>query len=312
MIAFNPMGSGIYEYTGRGLRPLEARVDYRVYDPRIIKEDRIIPGEVYRDVDGYDRIRVKLALKFILSAGDPLVIGDGDPTDNPDEPTFEGLVRADRDVSSPDARPQLGTQIPDKNWLLIPQSVLVIDLATGLRVVPVAGRSSVVDFTNGIVKLWPTADLINAKGNVSVSNVPLPGRQLRFLYRADGDWSIQCQKAFSSYTRGSSVDFRRYVWDAGQSASELTFAACAAEQTVSVDYVYEDTAGVRRKVAGASHRVPDSAPFKIKLQPPGGGTVLGIDSVTGMSLRARVIWRDGKVWRFVDVDTNVVRGESNS
>jgi hypothetical protein len=31
--------------------------------------------------------------------------------------------------------------------------------------------------------------------------VPLADRHVRFFYRADGDWSVQCQKAYSYYQR---------------------------------------------------------------------------------------------------------------
>ena len=42
-IAFNPSGNGAFEYTAFGLRPLQARISYRRYDPRIIREDKVVP-----------------------------------------------------------------------------------------------------------------------------------------------------------------------------------------------------------------------------------------------------------------------------
>lgn len=88
IIAFNPKGYGLYEYTARGIRPIVARIDYLIYDLRILREDKVVPPPG----TGASEIPVKLPLRFILDAGDPIDQHDGSATDNPDEPTFEGLV----------------------------------------------------------------------------------------------------------------------------------------------------------------------------------------------------------------------------
>lgn len=294
VIAFNPTAYGKYEHTSRGLQPVRARIDYRIYDPRIIREDRVIP----QPSEGVDEIPIKLALRFILDAGKPEVIGDGDPTDNPDEPTFEGLMRGYN------GRPTLGISLGDGASLMVDTSMLIIDLATGLRVSLVDVD---IDYSSGVVYLPKRAELVEYGNNV-VTEVPLAGRHLRFFYRADGDWSIQCHKAYATYLRdwssAAEPDYYHYQFDG---VARLTFAPCEGGKTVAVDYSYVDADGVEHKVAGESHRIGDSAPYGFELNLPSGAEVRRIYAVVGTSFKARVIWRDGSHWRYVDMDTNLTR-----
>ena len=296
VVAFNPSGRGRYEYTARGIRPIEARIDYRIYDLRIIREDRVVPEPQANATT----IPVKLSLRFILNIGDP--------TDNPgEEDGYPGLIKD----------PGAGMSI------LMP--VLVMDLATGLRV-SLPGGPNEIDFKAGVVNLPIRADLVDFPGAVLAANEPLAGRHLRFYYRADGDWSVQCQKAYATYTRkwgATDPDYRSYKVKGSNKfpdrlSNRLLFAACEGLKTVVVDYSYvtiaPDGNRVEHKTAGEQHMIdlPTDASgdtWCIDLNVPAGGFLPrdGRLVVVGSSFTVRVIWRDGKNWRHVDMDTSLVK-----
>lgn len=300
IIAFNPAGHDLYEYTARGVKPIIARIDYQICDLRIIREERTIPTPDNTATE----IPVKMSLRFILNAGDPIDQTDGDATDNPNEETFEGLVGISGNRKA--------------------LSVLVIDLATGLRVNDrsVTRDSALdrlpmvnVDYKIGIVKLPVEADLMDADGNVVLASTPLAGRHLRFYYRAEGDWSVQCTKAYSGYVRkyGSGApnpSYREFEFRYG--SNRLFFAKCDLGKTVLVDYTYVDKDNVEHKVAGESHQIDmDTANGDIcvdlRIPPDAAITKSSRIVVVGASFTARVIWRDRARWRHVDLDTYLTR-----
>lgn len=287
VVAFNPAGHGAYEQTALGRRPLKARIDYRMYDPRIMREDKVIPTSPVAN----DDIPVKMALRFILNLDQP--------TDNPNEETYQGLA------------------MNPGSMYTLPLPVYVIDLSTGLQVelpgaylqdTEAGGR---LDYRSGVVNLPQRANLVDWQGDVQESMVELAGRHLRFFYRADGDWTVQCHKACSIYSR---------VYDAGAIAyntfmlvggNELRFAPCQAEQTVSVDFSYARTGGAdtgEQRVSGFSGQIQMDpvGNWFLDIPVPAGCEVRRI-SVVGISFRSRVLWRDGVVWRNVDMDTTITR-----
>lgn len=314
IVAFNPLAHNALERTARGVRAVTARIDYRIYDPRIIREERVVAA-LNEDLDGdpqhlNDHTQIKLALRFILDSGDPTDVHDGDATDNPDEPTFEGLVKQ-----------RLGMEVNSSADLAIPQAMLIIDLATGLRVEMPGGS---IDFKNGIVHLPERANLIDWSSLPvpDLQDVLLQGRHLKFFYRADGDWSVQCQKAYSYYLReygANPVDYREFkLIQDGDGLWKLLFARCMSGQSVAVDYTYTDAGGVIRKVSGKNLRlsddvIPDGGNLcSYVVLGPSGTAVNPSDRiiVVGTSFRSRVIWRDGRAWRYVDIDTNLTRNST--
>ncbi len=313
VLAFNPRARNMSEYTARGVRAITARIDYRIYDPRIIREDKVVPppNESSTGTTTNDRIAIKLALRFILSAGQPDDVHDGDATDNPDEPTFEGLVRQ-----------HLGMVVTSPNNLWVKDSILIIDLQTGLRVSMVGVN---IDFKGGVVHLPATTNLVDWSGGTagSSTSISLVGRHLRFFYRADGDWSVQCQKAYSNYTREYGTPRLDYCHFRLQ-GNQLLFPMCDAGKNVTVDYTWiSDRGGAPHRVVGKTFRISDSytvdttgqhCPF-ITLDVPDYEKDAYIDPdarimVVGSSYRARVVWRDGTHWRFVDIDTNLTRSST--
>lgn len=311
IIAFNPRAKNMTEITARGKRAITARIDYRIYDPRIIREDKVVgaPNEHREYTDsaaGNNSMRIKLALRFILYAGMPDAIHDGDPTDNPDEPTFEGLVRV-----------QLGQVVATPSQLIVKQSMLIIDLASGLRIDMTNVKMDQTDRNNGVVHLPTSVNLLDWNSEIQFNDVPLKGRHLRFFYRADGDWSVQCQKAYTYYLRkydNSRADYCHFKYI--PATNQILFALCDTGKTVSVSYNYTVN-GVTHSVVGRPYKIIDdwkkgaslAMPGYIDLDAPPESTVSRL-LVVGTSLRARVVWRDGKQWRFVDMDTVLTRNST--
>ena len=90
-----------------------------------------------------------------------------------------------------------------------------------------------------------------------------------------------------------------------------------AGQSVAVDYTYTDSSGVH-KVTGKNLRISDDSilvagnPCAYVVLGPSDVSVNPSDRiiVVGTSFRSRVIWRDGKAWRYVDIDTNLTRNST--
>lgn len=289
VISFNPIGYAQKEFG----RPLEAKISYLIRDLQIIRDDRRIPNTA--------PFRVNLSLNRILKVGD----------------------------SMPDATPYPGISRP--RWtgdnLFISADLVAIDLETGWPV-DLAASKATVDYQGGTVTFGLTASDSNLS-LVGGTLVPGRNRNLRFFYKADGDWSLQFHKAYSQYTRKDNSDLSYGEYSVQN--NRLWFSGCNAGNTISVTYDYEltDSAGVKttHKVIGECCGATDvlqACPYgftdpsgKVKqwtyIDPKPAGmtspsfTVTRIYAVNGTSARARVLWRDSDRWRHVDVDTTVLR-----
>ena len=288
LLAFNPKA----RFEGNG----SAKVDYLVYDPRIMTEDVVVPQA------STSRIAIKLPLRFLLDSRSGSSVSDGMATQNPDEPTFEGLMRQAGTSSGGDPIPQLGTQAAGTGDLLINGAIMVIDVSTGLLVDPDS-----VDFGQGIVYIKSNSDLRKrTDATATITGAAMSGRRIRIYYRASGDWSIQVTKAFSHYSRSytGAVNYSQFAQDTVLTR-KLYFAKLYAGQTVLVDYTYGGNE--ENKVAGESYRISDDYAanglcyIDLRQDPD------RIYSVIGGSVRARVMWRDSYNWRLADSESLILR-----
>lgn len=147
----------------------------------------------------------------------------------------------------------------------------------------------------------------------TIITVPSVGRNVRFFYKAENDWSVQFLKAYSRYERADAapLDYKSYYVD-NSLPDTIWFAACNGNHTVSVDYEYDDSGAVK-KVVGEAYQVSDTP----AIQPFSGGIEwvsvqlkhipTRIYSVNGISAKARVLWRERDRWRRVDLDSTMVR-----
>lgn len=250
-VVFNPLGANLkFEDEGKQ-KPLSASIDYLIYDPRIIAQDFQFPAK--SDYDG--SIKLKLYMGGILSVGNPTDITDGTDTDNPDEPTFEGLIRGSRTDTSNSVNLQLGRKIASADELVLPQSILIIDMATGLRVFPADSEASdiSIDFANGVINFRTSkVNLISWQGGSSTpvhENMDMSNRAVRVYYRAENDWTVNYLKlpgAFGDSGNGEknynvNVDLN---WDeyglVKNSPDRIYFPQFYAGLDVIVDYIDKD------------------------------------------------------------------------
>jgi hypothetical protein len=277
IIEFNPLG---YTRTEFG-QSLEAKIDYDILDPAIIREDKRAPSAA--------PYRIDLTLKRIAEVGKTWIRDVAAADDS----MFQGLPVT---ISGVGSNPAL----------------IAIDLESG-RIVNWASTPAqiLVNYRDGAVELVPDSSgmLLMTDG----SQIPVAGRNFRFLYKADGDWSVQFLKAYAQYERSNiaALDYKSYYVD-GSNPTWIWFSACNGNHSISVDYEWDDN-GTIRKVIGETHKTSDILQTgtnwtHIEL----AHTPTNYVSVTGVSVRARVVWRDGDRWRNVDLDTTLVREKSDN
>ncbi len=193
MLLLNPVGATekVRDLDGNAA-PLIARVDYSVYDWRIMRDEFSVPNPVL--VASFNP-NIKLLVNSVRAGS-----GTG-----PDSKPYGGIALAgDGFMQTPDLGGTSGSQ-----------DFVLVDLETGGVV---AGNSSVanssyfVDKSNGTVQFkdTDTTDGFAITGRLYVPNggyqgwtlsapMELAGRRVRALYTASGDYATQVLKASASY-----------------------------------------------------------------------------------------------------------------
>lgn len=299
-IVFNPNGREFTEQTNIGPQPLTAHIDYDVADWHIIHEDRSMPAS--------SPYVVPLSLRGIKALDDV----------EADQSIYQGLFYG----------VPKGQNAGD---------FIIYDVTNGNQVPPVDPVTNLenyhVNYKDGIVTFHNNFGDANRTGT------------FRFYYQAHGDWALQLQKAAGLYNRVNSaaLGFASYWLGDGTNGSMTTrvyFPRSEAGKTVNVREVwYLDSGGVSHRLANKTYRIKSSpaefqsiGPYQLTyvdiaddfaagdpLRPANfdyqstGQPLLGVQ---GVSLRSRVIWRNGGAvnqsggdnvfssrWRKVDVDT---------
>ncbi|HRI42951.1 MAG TPA: hypothetical protein PLL78_03630 [Fimbriimonadaceae bacterium] len=170
LMLFNPVGFNYQERRGRGRVPLRARVDYDVYDWRIIRDEFRVPRNM-----PFER---KLILNSIKVRGNKYS----------------------------DQRPYTGIGFRVANETTERDFVLV-DTETGGVIMP---TSYAVDKSSGVISFIDDPAVTNQVGELgalimypkaaAVSALPdIRGRSVRALYQGVGEWAVQVEKAVRSY-----------------------------------------------------------------------------------------------------------------
>ncbi|MCL6518597.1 MAG: hypothetical protein K6T99_02080 [Armatimonadetes bacterium] len=285
VIYFNPYGYGYEEYTARGKMPLIAYIDYNVLDWHIIREERKLPDHINSPAD----CEFKLTLRFIKKAGETIELNGQ---------KYEGLAAH-----------------PPYNYL--PYDVLALDVETGAYYTEDSKMSDgtpalQVNYKDGIIRFHPL----------------FAGKTFRVYYRADGDWAVQVYKTYDVYRKSDrlSLDYRQYHIN---NNGIMTFTRCYAGMAVAVDYTFEATiqgqGRLRLTRNGDTFRISEatgpggycSVDIRQRLLdlygPDSDPRILFVSKVYGITLGARVIWRDsgralkaGK-WKSADIQTYLTR-----
>jgi type II secretory pathway pseudopilin PulG len=310
ILAFNPAGAGYSETTPRGVQPFTAYVDYNVLDWHIIREEREVPP-VLGNANG--TVAVRVTLRDLMRVGDALadntfyngIYGgtqravDIDVFDLND-PTGAPLLPGDYNNGNPiDADPFTGIAYPNGT-----QADYYIE----------------PDQRSGTYRT----------GTIFVNTNRRPaGSKLRILYKAQGDWAVAVQKAYSRYetaleTVNNTVVRSTYIkpgrYDAfavvGTGANaQLRFPFSDLNKSFVVTIEYTTPTGEVKRLAPiqmtADRNEEDPSldpdiydrkwavvdvmkhlPF-LTQQEFQNATSWGVHgTVTGVSVKTRVIWRD--------------------
>ncbi len=309
VVAFNPSGATYSEQTPYGQQAFTAYVDYAVLDWHILRDDREVPS-VFADASGAVPVRT----------------------------TVPGIKRYNTEEY--DGKTKYPGLFRDTN---INADIEVFDLQNG-HLQSGGGYVPGEPLDAGDYKLRTGADAnkdywINYEGRQGTypsgtiyinTNRVRPGSQLRILYKAEGDWAVSVQKAYSAYrvsinSANNGIDTRPSGFDAyGQQGTRLHFGLGDLNKSMSATFEYYKPAGSLARGESPLARV---GPYQFtadqitddgvdangarlryasadirRLMPgldttarpgtafPEGWRVVG--DVQGVSLKTRVIWRD--------------------
>lgn len=295
LVLFNPAGYNYKERRQGGrLVPLVGRVNYDVYDWRILREDIRIPGT--------DRPLYQLPL------GGLAINGHTGPDNQP-------MLKMPIGAGAIDGKP----------------AVALLDLDTGsiysANSISVDGSRGVITFldadndaTNGI-----QMEMLPPDGSSPVT-VTASGRSIRVLYMATNQWAVQVFKAANLYRRSWDRPgvAQYYVGNLVQGVGQPTriyFPRNDVGKRVTIDTIYyrrsgDDLTLAPRELTGQSYLItastdpmgpyiditsidPDAANIDTPVYDSGGTLVsgsyymYGVRNVKGASISVRTLWNSG-------------------
>lgn len=330
LILFNPKAYNYQERRGGNRRvALTARVDYDVYDWRIIREEFRIADTAPTE----QRLRLgNLMTKNRIGA-------DGKPW------------------------PGLNVLVSDEVGGTENRDFLILDLDTGGIY---SKNSFVVDYSGGMVTFKDSdgnpANGVQVglvyPGDVAPTLVTANGRNVRCLYSAVGEYSVQVSKAASTYRAsygnpgsaefyagGSGAYYTGVNLAPGESLTRIYFPPMDAGKKVTIGEIFYNTSG------GGEPSVLRNQDFLIRNSPPDAAVGLpyldlrdvadnavsinyarygyGVRNVRGASVSVRVLWNPatfalsndeavnldrieiwGRNWRRVQTDSYMTKGDS--
>ena len=306
ILIFNPSGHNQVQVASGVAQPLSARVDYRIFDNHVIRDDRNIPASA--------PYIVTLSVPFLKLGGD--VLDNQNPLNNFNSALnpYNGLYR-DPLNPTPDViiyNASTGVQVGTWTNLATPPGIGVLT-KDATDTVP-------VDQKTGVLTL----------NQAQVESNNLQSAPLRVMYRAQRDWGMQIQKATAHYREATAptfVDFRHYYIGDGTTggATRIYFAPCDAGKTVEIGEFYSTTSST--PIRNQSFQITeDPTQFDTTVSPPlpyidvtsitgGAGfsavqTGRRVNNVQGISIKARVVWEDSLRWRHVDNDSVLIQAPS--
>ncbi len=329
LILFNPTGYSAQEQRNGRRIPLVAKVDYDVYDWRIIREE-------FRISDSYPTEQ-RLKLSNLMT----------------------------RNRVGPDGKfwPGLNVFVSDELGGTENRDFIVLDMETGGIVSKASLR---IDYSIGLVT-FVDADNNPANGvqigiifpgDAAPSTVTANGRAVRCLYSAVGEWAVQVTKAAASYRSvlGTPGVAEFYAGGAGQyylgsplavgeSLTRIYFPRMDVGKKVTIGKIWYDVAGggEPRQLLNQDFVITNSPvdpavglPYiDIRTQAPDALSInyarygYGVRGIRGASVSVRALWnptsftltndeavnlenfeRWGRAWRRVQTDTFLTKEDS--
>lgn len=273
LILFSDEAYRAYELRNGRRVPLEAHVNYDVFDWRVIRDEFRVPeGNVPQ---------VKLALGTLKIKGNRDV----------DDTVYLGLkLDLPTGTGGPPERRDIAVMDMDSGGILLeksatrsetgggPKQLMKIDRSIGLITFMDADN----DPTNGV-----TGEVV-FPGSDTPTDVNLTGRSLRAMYQSRGEWSVQMLKAPSLFhqtitTTGGLETDGYYVGGSdgpsGGNPTRIYFAQSQAGNRVTVDTIWY------RQPSDTTARALENQSFVIQSQPadPTGLAYIDIKSVDNLA-----------------------------
>lgn len=173
LMLFNPLGFNYQERRGRGRVPLNARVDYDVYDWRLMRDDFRVPNQMPFDQ--------KLVLNTIKVKNNNYA----------DQRKYTGVGFNVADING---------QPEERDFVLVDTETGGVYLPTCYTVDKSVGLVQFIDdpaVTNDPDQLG--AQIMYPRATAPVSLKDIRGRSVRAIYQGVNEWSIQVEKAVRAY-----------------------------------------------------------------------------------------------------------------
>lgn len=305
LVMFNPAGHKYMEMRGSRRVPLQAKVNYDVFDWRILKEEFRISDQ--------SPAEHRLKLTNLLHTN----------SQGPDNRLHQGMgVFVDDEIAG----------VENRDFILM-------DLSTG----GIFSKQSVnVDYSGGMVEIKDfdnnPSNGIQARlkypGAATAVTVDASGRLVRAFYQGTGEWAVQVTKAASLYRQnvgtpgagqyypgGSAQFFLGAPYAAGESPTRIYFPAMDAGKKVTIGELYYDVAGggEPRKIMDQDFLVSNSpidtavglpyidirtiAPDALSINYARYG--YGVRNVQGSSLTVKAFWNPAFYTLSPDEPTNL-------
>lgn len=310
LLLFNPAGRNYLVPRNNGRRqPLTARVNYDVFDWRIIRDE------------------------FRISTAYP----------SEQRLRLNNLMNGSSRQADGRLHPGLNVAVTDEAGGVENRSFLLLDLDTGGIV---SKNSMVVDYSMGAVRF---IDLDNNPANGVQINLYLPqaavpttvnaeGRSVRALYMATGEWSVQVSKAANSYRTtlgspgigecyagGSNQFFLGAPLAVGESPVRIYFSPMDAGKKVTVGEIWYTDGGGNLKSLLNQDFLVSSAPVDTAVGLPyidlrnydANAAAInyaqfgyGVRNVKGASVSVRVLWNPATFNLTADETQNLLNYET--
>lgn len=262
-IGFNPIGEQRTVRTDLGMRPLRAHIDYEVLDWHIIREERTVPNPGQSVASGYVVSLTLPDIRRVNSMQDSLLAVNARPGEKVTQERYTGLTDTMTGISV------VGLDLND--------NTLMVDGPPGSGNLEVNHAAGTIKIPQYVRKYTPFGDVIEPSASNPITDIR--GHDVRFFYRAVGDWAVQVTRAWANYQRsaplngsfenlayntfdvelvapGAGSKHHSYSNDSDQWQAILTFPRIYAGMSVSASFVWRDRDGNQHQVTGRQYKLP--------------------------------------------------------
>jgi type II secretory pathway pseudopilin PulG len=317
VLAFNPSGANYTETGPNGQQPFRAYLDYAVLDWHILRDTREVPSAIPVKIGGVNLIPIRTTLALIKKRG----------SDQGNATAYNGIYGSASDdiqvfnLSQTNGASLASGRITDTTLSATDKDYYINDDERGGT------------YRTGTIYINP-------------ARVPV-GSKLRILYKAEGDWAVAVQKAFTTYRLTTLPNnpnvpaefpeegrYNGFALSGSAAAAEIRFPLADFNKSFVVTLQYTTRDGrIRRlppiqmtankrskgvKQGGYDDRwsaiqVRDYLPLTSRSEFASAQNWQVAGNISGVSIKSRAIWRDNDStenrWRLQDMDAYLTPGQ---